>query len=287
MSAVGSKVTKFKVGDHAGVGCMVNSCGECHTCKHEHQEQWCENNKTIYTYSWEDSFHNNEPTYGGYSNNIVVSENFAISIPKEAPLDKAAPLLCAGITVYSPLKFSKVAKGSKVGIAGFGGLGHMALKYAVAMGAQVSVFARNDKKKQMAQKLGATNFYTSVGECKEKFDLIVSSIPTQYDLLAYTKLLKYGGEVAVVGIPPKDPQRNLDFGDLVLFSGNHKVYGSWIGGVKETQEMMDFSVKHGIYPEIELVTGQEIDATWDKLLNGQGNFRYVIDMKKSMENFKK
>ncbi|MCQ2873472.1 NAD(P)-dependent alcohol dehydrogenase [Helicobacter pylori] len=287
VSAVGSKVTKFKVGDHAGVGCMVNSCGECHTCKHEHQEQWCENNKTIYTYSWEDSFHNNEPTYGGYSNNIVVSENFVISIPKEAPLDKAAPLLCAGITVYSPLKFSKVAKGSKVGIAGFGGLGHMALKYAVAMGAQVSVFARNDKKKQMAQKLGATNFYTSVEECKEKFDLIISSIPTQYDLLAYTKLLKYGGEVAVVGIPPKDPQRNLDFGDLVLFSGNHKVYGSWIGGVKETQEMMDFSVKHGIYPEIELVTGQEIDATWDKLLNGQGNFRYVIDMKKSMENFKK
>lgn len=205
-----------------------------------------------------------------------------ISIPKEAPLDKATPLLCTGITVYSPLKFSKVTKGSKVGIAGFGGLGHMALKYAVAMGAQVSVFARNDKKKQMAQKLGATNFYTSVEECKEKFDLIISSIPTQYDLLAYTKLLKYGGEVAIVGIPQKDPQRNLDFGDLVLFSGNHKVYGSWIGGVKETQEMMDFSIKHGIYPEIELVTGQEIDATWDKLLNGQGNFRYVIDMKKSI-----
>ncbi len=174
-----------------------------------------------------------------------------------------------------------------MGIAGFGGLGHMALKYAVAMGAQVIVFARNDKKKQMAQKLGAANFYTSVEECKEKFDLIISSIPTQYDLLAYTKLLKYGGEVAIVGIPPKDPQRNLDFGDLVLFSGNHKVYGSWIGGVKETQEMMDFSIKHGIYPEIDLVTGQEIDATWDKLLNGQGNFRYVIDMKKSMENFKK
>ncbi|MGN8450083.1 GmrSD restriction endonuclease domain-containing protein [Helicobacter pylori] len=138
----------------------------------------------------------------------MVSENFVISIPKEAPLDKAAPLLCAGITVYSPLKFSKVTKGSKVGIAGFGGLGHMALKYAVAMGAQVSVFARNDKKKQMAQKLGATNFYTSVEECKEKFDLIISSIPTQYDLLAYTKLLKYGGEVAIVGIPPMSDNAN-------------------------------------------------------------------------------
>ena len=158
--AVGKNVSKFKVGDYAGVGCMVNSCGECGACLAS-MEQFCECGKTIYTYNSSDCFHGGENTYGGYSNNIVVSEKFAIKVAKNAPLDKVAPLLCAGITTYSPLKFSKIKAGDKVGVAGFGGVGMMAVKYAVKMGASVSVFARNDKKKSQAMELGVSNFYTT------------------------------------------------------------------------------------------------------------------------------
>ena len=158
--AVGKNVTKFKVGDYAGVGCMVNSCGECEACKRSH-EQFCERGQTVLTYDCKDHFHNDEPTYGGYSNNIVVSEKFAITVPKDAPMEKVAPLLCAGITTYSPLKFSGVKEGDIVGVAGFGGLGSMAVKYAVNMGAQVYVFARNDKKKKEALEMGAKDLFTN------------------------------------------------------------------------------------------------------------------------------
>lgn len=279
--AIGKNVTKFKVGDYAGVGCMVNSCGECEACKIS-QEQFCENGKTIYTYNSRDIFHDNENTYGGYSNNIVVSEKFAVCVPKNAPLDKVAPLLCAGITTYSPLRFSGVKKGFKVGVAGFGGLGVMALKYAIKMGAEVYVFARNDKKKDEAFRLGASGFYTTTNkeEVKERFDLIISTIPTAYDPKEYMDLLKFGGELAIVGLPPYEVAPKISIIDMVFKAGK-KVYGSLIGGIKETQEMLDFSLEFGIYPETIIVSPNDIDSVYEKLTNGSGEFRYVIDMSKA------
>ena len=277
--AVGEKVSKFKVGDYAGVGCMVNSCGECESCKIS-QEQFCERGQTIFTYNSKDIFHGGVNTYGGYSNNIVVSENFAITVPENAPMEKVAPLLCAGITTYSPLKFSKVKEGFKVGVAGFGGLGVMAVKYALKMGAKVSVFARNEKKKEEAFKMGVSGFYTSTNtdEVKERFDLILSTIPTFYEPSAYLDLLKFGGEFAIVGLPPHDNMPSISVKDFVYKAGK-RVYGSLIGGIKETQEMMDFSLKHEIYPETELIKPSQIDEAYEKLTNGTAKFRYVIDMR--------
>ncbi|ANE34793.1 zinc-dependent alcohol dehydrogenase [Campylobacter hyointestinalis subsp. lawsonii CCUG 27631] len=277
--AVGKNVSKFKVGDYAGVGCMVNSCGECGACLAS-MEQFCERGKTIYTYNSSDCFHGGENTYGGYSNNIVVSEKFAIKVAKNAPLDKVAPLLCAGITTYSPLKFSKIKAGDKVGVAGFGGLGMMAVKYAVKMGASVSVFARNDKKKSQAIELGVSNFYTTNDKnlVNERFDLIISTIPTKYEVGAYIDLLKYGGELAIVGLPPYEVAPSISVTELVHKAGK-KVYGSLIGGIKETQEMMDFSLENEIYPETIIVSPSQIDEVYEKLTNGSGEFRYVIDMR--------
>ncbi len=278
--AVGSGVRKFKVGDFAGVGCMVNACGQCEACKAS-REQFCQN--VVFTYDCKDGFHGGEPTYGGYSDNLVVSENFAVTVPANAPLDKVAPLLCAGITTYSPLKFSKVGKGSHVGVAGFGGLGVMAVKYALKMGAEVSVFARNKNKEQDARRLGAKALYTSdkLGEVRERFDLIISTIPTAYEPLAYVNLLDFGGELCFVGLPPTDVAPKITISSLV-FSAHRRVYGSVIGGMKETQEMLDFSLAHGIYPEVEIITADRIDEAYENLTSGKARFRYVIDMKKSV-----
>ncbi|MCW1863404.1 NAD(P)-dependent alcohol dehydrogenase [Campylobacter jejuni] len=278
--AVGKNVSKFKVGDYAGVGCMINSCGECDACKRS-QEQFCENGKTVLTYNSKDCFHDNEITYGGYSNNIVISEKFAICVPKDAPMEKVAPLLCAGITTYSPLKFSNVKEGSSVAIAGFGGLGMMAVKYAVKMGAKVSVFARNENKKADALAMGVSSFYTSTDRniVKERFDFIISTIPTAYDPVAYLELLKFDGEMAIVGLPPLENEININIKELIFKAGK-KVYGSLIGGIAETQEMLDFSLKHQIYPEIELIKPNEIDKAYENLTSGKAKFRYVIDMAK-------
>ncbi|HEB9332893.1 TPA: NAD(P)-dependent alcohol dehydrogenase [Campylobacter coli] len=278
--AVGKNVSKFKVGDYAGVGCMVNSCGECEACK-KSQEQFCEKGQTIYTYNSCDIFHDNENTYGGYSNNIVVNEKFAVCVPKDAPMEKVAPLLCAGITTYSPLKFSNIKVGSSVAVAGFGGLGMMAVKYAVKMGAKVSVFARNENKKADALAMGVSSFYTSTDKnaVKERFDLIISTIPTPYDPSAYMDLLKFGGEMAIVGLPPYEVAPNISVITFVHKAGK-KVYGSLIGGIAETQEMLDFSLKHKIYPETELITSKDIDKAYENLTSGKAKFRYVIDMTK-------
>ncbi len=274
--AVGKDVSKFSVGDFAGVGCMVNSCGECSACKASN-EQFCERGKTVYTYDCHDYFHNNEPTYGGYSNNIVLKEDFALKVPKYAPLDKVAPLLCAGITTYSPLRFSKIKSGDKVAIAGFGGLGVMGLKYALKFGAEVSIFARNKNKEKEALKLGAKALYDSL-DVNEKFDFILSTIPTKYDPMKYISLLKHGGEMAIVGLPPMNEAVKNDMTRLV-FEPNKKVYGSLIGGIKETQEMLDFSLKHGIYPETQIISADKINDAYHDLTNGKAKFRYVIDMK--------
>lgn len=275
--AVGSKVSKFKVGDYAGVGCMVNSCGECEPCKRSN-EQYCERGM-VATYDCKDYFHNDEPTYGGYSNNIVVSENFAVNIPKDAPLDKVAPLLCAGITTYSPIKFSKVGSGSKVAVAGFGGLGVMAVKYALQMGAEVSVFARNKNKEKEALTLGVKKLYDSTDSkvIEERFDFIISTIPTPYEITDYLKLLRVGGEMAIVGLPPTEVDPKIGASGFI-WNAQKKVYGSIIGGIRETQEMLDFSLKHKIYPETEIISVNQIDEAYTNLTTGKAKFRYVIDM---------
>ena len=278
--ATGNRVSKFKVGDYAGVGCMINSCGECEACKTSN-EQFCMNGRTVFTYNSTDYFHGGEITYGGYSDNYVVSENFAIQVPKGAQIQKVAPLLCAGITTYSPIMFSKVKKGQKVAVAGVGGLGHMAVKYMVALGAEVTGFDIVDKKEAVL-KLGAKRFI-KVGskefdEIKNEFDFIISTIPYHYDINAYQKMLKLNGEMAIVGLPNAKNNPNLD-ANAMIWNFRRKIYSSLIGGIKETQEMLDFSVKNGIYPEIELIPINELDSAYQKVAQGKANFRFVIDMK--------
>ena len=278
--ATGNRVSKFTVGDYAGIGCMVNSCGECEACKTSN-EQFCMNGRTVFTYNSTDYFHGGEITYGGYSDNYVVSENFAIQVPKGAQIQKVAPLLCAGITTYSPIMFSKVKKGQKVAVAGVGGLGHMAVKYMVALGADVTGFDIVDKKEAVL-KLGAKRFINvkdkAFSKIRNEFDFIISTIPYHYDINAYQKMLKLNGEMAIVGLPNAKNNPNLD-ANAMIWNFRRKIYSSLIGGIKETQEMLDFSVKHNIYPEIELIPISELNNAYKKVAKGEAKFRFVIDMK--------
>lgn len=281
VTQVGKNVTKFKVGDIAGVGCMVNSCGACHSCD-IHKEQYCENG-TVFTYGYPDHYHGGELSQGGYSDKIVLSEKFALKIPEGADLEKVAPLMCAGVTTWSPIHFSKVQKGDKVGVAGFGGLGHMAVQYLVDLGAEVTIFDLTEDKREDAKKLGAIR-YVNVNNkseyegLKNHFDFIISTIPNDYDPLMYIGLLKYGkGELAIVGLPTNT---SINIFPLAITHTNRKVYGSLIGGIKETQEMLDYSVKNNIYPMVEIIKAepQIIDEAYRNVDEGKVKFRYVIDM---------
>jgi len=279
---VGKNVQNFKVGDYAGVGCMVNSCEHCTFCEMD-KEQFCENG-TTFTYNSIDRYHDNEPAMGGYSNNIVVSEDFAIKIPEKADMKRVAPLLCAGVTTWSPIHFSKVKKGDNVAVAGYGGLGHMAVQYLVALGADVTVFDITEEKRADAFRMGAKR-YVNVNNAEEmkghnnSFDFIINTIPTGYNPLVYTRMLKYGkGEMAIVGLPET---ATVNVTDLVLGgTANRKIYGSLIGGIKETQEMIDYSVAHNIYPEVEIIRADatEVDKAYRNVQDGKVKFRYVIDM---------
>lgn len=276
---VGKNITKHKIGDYAGIGCMVDACGHCSSCD-MHKEQFCEKG-TAFTYNSVDKYHNDEVTMGGYSNTIVVNEKFAIKIPKDADMKRVAPLLCAGVTTWSPIHFSAVKKGDKVAVAGYGGLGHMAVQYLVDLGADVTVFDRTEDKRLDAMRMGATH-YVNVSNIEEMkglnntFDFIISTIPTNYEPQQYLAMLKMGGEMAIVGLPDKS---TLNIANMAFLS-QRKVYGSLIGGIKETQEMLDYSVAHNIYPEIELIKAEasEIDKAWRKVSEGKVKFRYVIDM---------
>jgi len=276
---IGKNVTKFKVGDYAGVGCMVNSCGECEHCE-KGEEQYC--NKRVLTYASKDIFHNNELTQGGYSNNIVVSENFAIKIPGNAQIEKVAPLFCAGIMTYSPIKFTHVKKGDKVAVAGFGGLGHMALQYAVGLGAEVTVFDITEEKRQHALDMGAVK-YVNVNNPEElkglddSFRVIISTIPAKYDPAMYIRMLRIDGEMVVLGLPSKENTPSVDISTLI-WSARRKIYGSQIGGIRETQEMLDYSVANNIYPQVEVIPIQKVDEAYEKVLAGGVKYRYVIDM---------
>lgn len=276
---VGKNITKHKIGDYAGIGCMVDACGHCSSCD-MHKEQFCEKG-TAFTYNSVDKYHNDEVTMGGYSNTIVVNEKFAIKIPKDADMKRVAPLLCAGVTTWSPIHFSGVKKGDKVAVAGYGGLGHMAVQYLVDLGADVTVFDRTEDKRLDAMRMGATH-YVNVSNTEEMkglnntFDFIISTIPTNYEPQQYLAMLKMGGEMAIVGLPDKS---TLNIANMAFLS-QRKVYGSLIGGIKETQKMLDYSVAHNIYPEIELIKAEasEIDKAWRKVSEGKVKFRYVIDM---------
>lgn len=283
VAAVGENVTKFKVGDLAGVGTMLNSCGECEHCKGG-EEMFCDERKTVYTYNSRDVFHNNEITMGGYSNNIVVNERFVVKIPQGADLKRIAPLLCAGITTYSPIRFSNVKKGDHVGVAGFGGLGHIAVKYAVSLGAEVTVFDITEQKREDALRMGAVR-YVNVNNPEEMKglnntqDFILSTIPAHYEPLMYVSMLKKNGELAIVGLPANSECPSISIG-VLPYMANRKIYGSLIGGMKETQEMIDYSVTHNIYPEVEVIPadGAAVDEAYRKVAAGEVKFRYVIDM---------
>lgn len=280
VSAIGKNVTKFKVGDYAGVGCMVNSCGACEYCK-QGLEQYCLKGN-VGTYTSVDYFHNNEITQGGYSNKIVLTEKFAIKIPKNADLKKVAPLLCAGVTTYAPIVNKQVKAGDTIAVAGFGGLGHMAVQYAVKLGAKVTVFDITEAKRADALKMGAVK-YVNVKNPEElkgldnTYKVILSTIPTKYDLNMYLKMLKLNGDLVILGFPAIDNLPTITSGDI-LFGGRRKISGSLIGSIKETQDMIDYSVANNIYPQIEVITPDKIDDAYKKVLAGEVRYRYVIDM---------
>ncbi len=277
VTKVGSKVTKMKVGDLVAVGCMVDSCHECDSCKHG-LEQYCLNGSTG-TYNDIDS-HLGTQTYGGYSEKIVVDEHFVLSVPENLDLPAVAPLLCAGITTWSPLRHWNVGKGSKVGVVGLGGLGHMAIKLAKGLGAEVTLFSRTPGKTHDAKSLGAHAVVISTDD-KEmravtgKFDLIIDTVPYVHDVNPYVSTLNINGTLVLVGyLGELTPMLNT----VPLILGRKSVAGSVIGSIAETQEMLDFCGKHNIVSDIELINMQDINTAYERMLKSDVRYRFVIDM---------
>lgn len=279
VTRVGSEVKRFKVGDRVGVGCMVGSCGECKACK-QGFENSCFNDPT-WTYSSKDLVDGTD-TKGGYSTIMVAPEHFVLAIPESLDMAHAAPLLCAGITTYSPLRHWKVGPGIKVGIIGLGGLGHMGVKYAVAMGAEVWVVTSSPKKAEVAKSYGAKGIIVSTSKddmekAEHEFDFLLDTIPKAHDLSPYLDLLSIHGTVCLVG--PIEPMPG--FHSHHVINGQKSVAGSGIGGIKETVEMLEYSAEHKILPEIEIINIQDINKAWESLVSKQMAKRYVIDMRKS------
>lgn len=277
VTEVGKNVKKFKVGDHVGVGCLVGSCGNCAGCD-EGCEQYCENGMVL-TYNGPEK-QTNGVTYGGYSDSIVVDQAFVLSIPAGLDIKSAAPLLCAGITTYSPLRHWKIGKDSRIGVVGLGGLGHMAVKLAHAMGAHVTMITTSPKKSADAKKLGANDVLISTdADAMQKhansFDFIINTIPRTHDVNTYLALLKRDGTMVMVGaIEPV--QTGFDCGHMIL--RRKSIAGSVIGGIKETQEMLDFCAKHNVLPEVEMIPMQKVNEAYDRTLKSDVKYRFVIDM---------
>lgn len=274
--SVGDHVTKFKVGDFAAVGCMVDSCRECQYCG-EGLEQYCEAGNTG-TYNSPDNYLGTQ-TYGGYSESVVVDESFVLRIPENLDLAAAAPLLCAGITTYSPLKHWKVGPGQKVGVVGLGGLGHMAVKIAKAMGAEVIVFTTSTSKVEDAKRLGADDVVLSKDASQMqryagKLHFVLDAVSAQHDINIYLNLLRVDGSLALVGAP-EDP---LPVAAFSLIPYRRSFAGSMIGGIAETQEMLDFCGEHNIVSDIEMINIQQINEAYERLLKGDVKYRFVIDM---------
>jgi len=276
VAKVGAKVTRFKAGDFAGVGCFVDSCRDCANCK-EGNEQYCLKGMSG-TYNGVER-DGKTPTYGGYSSQIVVNEDYTLKISSKLPLHAVAPLLCAGITTYSPLRHWKVGKGHKVAVMGLGGLGHMAVKLAASMGAEVTVLSTSKSKEADARKLGAHHFAlssdASVLESLEgKFDFIVNAVSANHDLNPFLGLLKTNGTMVILGVPPKAPEVSA----FALIMGRRSLAGSLIGGIRETQEMLDYCAEKGIVSDVEVIPMKEINTAYERMIRGDVKYRFVIDM---------
>jgi uncharacterized zinc-type alcohol dehydrogenase-like protein len=277
VTQVGSDVTTIKEGDLAGVGCLVGSCQTCESCKKD-LEQYCLNG-WVGTYNGEDK-HLGGHTFGGYSEKVVVDENFVLKIPTNLDLAAVAPLLCAGITTWSPLRHWKVGKGSKVGVVGLGGLGHMAIKLAKGLGAEVTLFSRSTNKIQDAKELGADTVIISTDESQMAsvhgaFDLIIDTVPYVHDINPYVATLNISGTIVLVGyLGPIDPFLN----SVPMILGRKSVAGSLIGGIAETQEMLDFCGANNIVSEIEIIKMHDINEAYARMLKSDVKYRFVIDM---------
>lgn len=276
VSKVGAKVTRYKPGDQVGVGCFVDSCRHCANCEQD-LDQYCLEGMTVTYNGYERD--GKTATQGGYSNVIVVDENYVLRIPSNLPLDKAAPLLCAGITLYSPLMHWKAGPGKQVAILGLGGLGHMGVKIAVALGAEVTVLSHTDKKREDALKMGAHHFVAThdaevFKKYAGKFDLIINTVSADINMNDYFGLLKFEGTLVVVGVPDKP----LSIHPFPLVMMRRSYSGSLIGSIKETQEMLDFCAKHDITPEIETVAPGQVNEAYERVLKSDVRYRFVIDM---------
>jgi alcohol dehydrogenase (NADP+)/uncharacterized zinc-type alcohol dehydrogenase-like protein len=276
VAAVGKNVTKFKVGDQAGVGTMVDGCGACDSCKRE-GEQYCDD--VLWTYGSPDKTSPTGITQGGYSNNIVVKESFAIKIPETIRLQDAASLLCAGITTYSPLVRHSIKKGDKVGVAGIGGLGHLAIKLAVAKGAEVYAFTTSESKVKDILAFGAKEAIVvdSVEKLKpynKSLDYMISTIPVKFDVGAYASLVKPYGSFTQVGMPVGF---QLTINNLALAASRVNYNASIVGSIPQTQELVDYCAENRIYPQIQLIRANEVNEAWNKIVNKEARYRYVID----------
>ena len=273
----GSKVKRFRAGESVGVGCFVDSCRKCPSCK-EGLEQYCEGHIS-FTYNCTEQ-DQKTPTYGGYSAQITVDEKYVLKISKKLPLAKAAPLLCAGVTTYSPLKHFKVRKGQRVGVVGLGGLGHMAVKFAAAMGAEVTVFSTSAAKRKDARRLGATHFVNTrtlkdTTPLQDHFDLILDSVSAPHDINFYLNFLKREGTLVLVGAPEK-PYALEPFS---LIRKRRKMAGSLIGGIRETQEMLDFCARKNITADVEVIPVQKVNEAYERTIKGDVRYRFVLDLK--------
>ncbi|MGB7203531.1 MAG: NAD(P)-dependent alcohol dehydrogenase [Pyrinomonadaceae bacterium] len=276
VSQVGGNVTKFKAGDAAGIGCFVDSCRTCAPCT-SGIEQYCLS-QAAWTYN-STEMDRVTPTYGGYSNKYVIDEKYVLKVNATGDLAGVAPLLCAGITTYSPLKRFNVGAGSKVGVVGLGGLGHMAVKLAKAMGADVTVFSTSPGKEEAAKKLGADHFVISrdteaMEPLRNSLNFIIDTVSADHELMPYIGLLGYGGALVVVGIPPSPAMVNQ--GGLIM--GNRILAGSLIGGIPETQEMLDFCAANNVTSDVEVITPDRIEEAYDRTVKADVRYRFVIDM---------
>jgi len=276
VTRVGANVTKFKEGDTVGVGCFVDSCMHCSNCEQD-LEQYCENGNTqTYNALSQDKQYT---TLGGYSSHIVVTQHFVLSVSDKLPLEKVAPLLCAGITTYSPLRHWGVKAGDKLAVVGLGGLGHMAVKLAASMGAEVTMLSRSPKKEKDANELGAHHFALTtnpdtMAELANSFNFIIDTVSAPHDYNEYLNLLKTDGVMVILGAPPEP----TPVGAFPFIMGRRSLVGSLVGGIKETQEMLDYCAEHNITSDVEVINIDQINEAYERTLAGDVHYRFVIDM---------
>jgi uncharacterized zinc-type alcohol dehydrogenase-like protein len=276
VTQVGSEVNAFHVGDSAGVGCFVDSCRTCHSCR-SGLEQYCEVH-CVYTYNSTEK-DGRTRTYGGYSDRIVVNEQYVLRMPDQLSPERAAPLLCAGITTYSPLRHWGVGHGHKLGVVGLGGLGHMAIKFGATFGAEVTVFSHSEHKRADAIRLGAAHFAGTSNpktfkELERRFDFIIDTVSAEHGYGRYLELLKTDGTMILVGAPDRPAQ----LGAFPLIMRRRRLVGSLIGGIRETQEMLDFCAKHDVASDVEVIPIQHVDQAYERMLKGDVRYRFVIDL---------